>query len=184
MTNGDILVNCTMTVFICSMHVLAGDTLTNIRLVNGTRGGQGRVEVEHAGLWGTICNGSFDLSDASVVCRSLGYPGAESTHSTAQLEGDMLIWLNNLSCNGSENTLVECPGIVWGAQTCFQSESAAVTCSGTVYTLCAHCAATCIIYTCTYYPIIGYIRLQFLDSHMCFSLAAGSYLVTPHQMTK
>ena len=107
--------------------VAAGDTLTNIRLVNGTRDGQGMVEVEYAGLWGTICNDSFDLSDASVVCRSLGYPGAESTHSVAQLEEGVM--LSNLSCSGKESRLVECPGVVLGVQSC--PESAAVTCSGT-----------------------------------------------------
>lgn len=111
----------------------AGDTLANIRLTNGTRDGQGRVEVEYAGLWGTICNTSFDINDANVICRSMGYPGAESTHSMAPSGGEEgVVWLNNLSCRGNESNLVECPGIVWGAQSCFQSETAAVTCSGNV----------------------------------------------------
>ena len=111
----------------------AGDNVTNIRLTNGTRDGQGRVEVEYAGLWGTICNNSFDINDANVICRSMGYPGAESTHSMAPFSGgEGVIWLDNLSCHGNESTLDECPGIVWGAQNCFQSESAAVTCTGAV----------------------------------------------------
>lgn len=111
-------------------HIAAGDTLTNIRLVNGTRGGQGRVEVEYAGLWWSICSDSFDLRDANVICRSLGYPGAESTHSMTHLEGGERLWLSNISCNGNERTLVECPGAIWGVESCLWPESAAVTCLG------------------------------------------------------
>ena len=43
-----------------------------IRLVRGVRAGT--VQICLSGLWGTICDNSWDSRDAGVVCRQLGYP--------------------------------------------------------------------------------------------------------------
>lgn len=49
-----------------------------IRLVGGNErraGMEGRVEVRHYGLWGTVCDDDFGTNEAQVICNSLGFKG-------------------------------------------------------------------------------------------------------------
>ena len=44
-----------------------------VRLVNGTSGSSGRVEVYYLEQWGTICDDYFGNYDARVICKMLGF---------------------------------------------------------------------------------------------------------------
>ena len=44
-----------------------------MRLVGGNVPNEGRVEVCINDVWGTVCDDGWSSTDASVVCRQLGY---------------------------------------------------------------------------------------------------------------
>ena len=44
-----------------------------LQLVSGQSSNEGRVEICINGVWGTMCHGGWDSSDATVVCRQLGH---------------------------------------------------------------------------------------------------------------
>ena len=56
-----------------------------MRLQDGTDDSNGRVEMCQNGTWGSVCNNTWDNTDARVLCAQLGY-GNEGTMYTANSE--------------------------------------------------------------------------------------------------
>lgn len=44
-----------------------------IRLVGGQSLFEGNIEINHMGRWGSICDDEWDMAEANVVCRQLGF---------------------------------------------------------------------------------------------------------------
>ena len=104
-----------------------------MRLVSpsNTPSSSGRVEVQYNGVWGTICDDYWDLQDANVVCRELGYDGALSAPQGAAFgQGTGQIWMDDVKCVGNETSISLCTHKGWGVHDCGHSEDASVVCQG------------------------------------------------------
>ena len=97
--------------------------------MNGNTSREGRVEVYHNGTWGTVCDHSWDILDARVVCRSLGFPDATTpTYDAAYGQGSGTIWINHPYCNGNEPDIFTCPHDGLGNNHCYHYDDAGVIC--------------------------------------------------------
>ncbi|XP_019616079.1 PREDICTED: antigen WC1.1-like [Branchiostoma belcheri] len=98
---------------------------------NNSDATQGLVEVYYDGQWGTICDDSWGMEEANVVCRQLGFPQAkEATLSASIGDDNEIIWLDDLNCLGNETSLSQCAHNVWGNHNCKHEEDAGVVCYG------------------------------------------------------
>ena len=89
-----------------------------VRLVGGTKASEGRVEVYHMEEYGTVCTDNWDITDANVVCRQLGYGGAESEDGYFSGKHTGEIWMDDVLCRGNEIGLEHCPFNGWGDNDC------------------------------------------------------------------
>ena len=76
-----------------------------------------------------MCDDSWDMDDARVACRELGYPDAASALQSAHFgAGSGQIWLDDVNCAGSEDSIENCPHYGWGSHNCGHHEDASVVC--------------------------------------------------------
>ena len=104
----------------------------DVRLVDGPNLLEGRVEICINNAWGTVCDNSFSLSDANVICTQLGYSfnGTKVLPISVFSQGTGPIFLDELACEGGEEAVLDCHRAPLGLHACTHSQDVAVQCIG------------------------------------------------------
>ncbi|XP_064369534.1 antigen WC1.1-like [Dromaius novaehollandiae] len=107
-----------------------------VRLVSGPGRCAGRVEVYVQGTWSRVCEDTWDLWDAAVVCHQLGCGEVLAVPGSARYgRGSGPVWLGAGACSGAEATLWDCPApapapaLAPGQRGCKEGAGAAAICS-------------------------------------------------------
>ena len=88
------------------------------------------MEIFYNGYWGTVCDDDWDMNDARVVCRQLGFPNVDSAPGSAYFgAGSGQTWLDDVGCSGIERSILDCSHRGWGVQNCNHHKDASVICS-------------------------------------------------------
>ena len=107
-------------------------TEVEVRLVNGRRPHEGRVEIRGYGHgWGGVCDDGWGEPEATVMCRMLGYRlGAREAALLSRFGATESgrINLDEVDCTGEETDILECKFNPWGDHDCSAKEFAGVVC--------------------------------------------------------
>ena len=78
-----------------------------------------------------ICDEGWDINDAHVVCRMLGFPGARDATLRSEYGQPSAQYasLSNVQCSGIEDSIFDC--LHTSNSNCSKSRSAGVQCLGT-----------------------------------------------------
>ncbi|XP_078572159.1 MAM and LDL-receptor class A domain-containing protein 2-like isoform X1 [Branchiostoma floridae x Branchiostoma japonicum] len=86
----------------------------SVRLVDGARFDEGRVEIYYNHRWGTICNIGWTQTSADVVCAQLGYKASVWTGSRYPAPDSTPILLDDVTCDSrNKSRITECRTKPW-----------------------------------------------------------------------
>lgn len=128
-----------------------------MRLADGIRKGEGRIEIFHDGHWGTVCDDFWDIKDAQVVCNQLGYREALAAPRNALFdEGNGHIWLRDVHCVGNESSIEDCEHAGWNANLyCDHWEDASVICTNETGIL-----GECQVHICSHINVVISVKTK------------------------
>ena len=96
----------------------------------------GRVEIFHSGKWNGLCMRDIEPSAVAVICRSMGYsPGfvLGLNHRESFGLGFSEVWVEKITCRGSESAVKDCQRVQWVKKTCHSSQQLAVGCYNSTF---------------------------------------------------
>ncbi|GIL89906.1 hypothetical protein Vretifemale_17647, partial [Volvox reticuliferus] len=67
-----------------------------VALVDGQNANEGRVEILYNSQWGTVCGNAMGASEATVICRQLGYNSGTIVEKWGGGSGSIL--MDNVQC--------------------------------------------------------------------------------------
>ncbi|XP_035689192.1 uncharacterized protein LOC118424643 isoform X1 [Branchiostoma floridae] len=105
----------------------------SVRLVDGSRFDEGRVEIYYNHRWGTICNIGWTQTSADVVCAQLGYRASVWTDSRYPAPNSTPILLDEVICNSrNESKITDCRTKPWEnwSPLCNHARDVSVRCVG------------------------------------------------------
>jgi len=98
-----------------------------VRLVNGSNKFEGRLEVFHDGVWGSVCDDFFANKEAKVVCRTLGFKGGNYRPSAHFGKSTEIVSVYTFTCTGSEPSIRDCQ-VAYLNEQCKHYEDVGVVC--------------------------------------------------------
>ena len=104
--------------------------------MNGQSPSEGRVEILYNGQWNTICDDYWNLEEAQVVCRQLGYSTDDVVARSSAYYGQGSGSIQLVQCSGWEYNLESCT-LTSGDGACGHHEDAGVRCGKLNYTYCS-----------------------------------------------
>ncbi|KAK7492430.1 hypothetical protein BaRGS_00016303, partial [Batillaria attramentaria] len=90
----------------------------SVRLVNGSRTSEGRLEIHYGGGWSTVCYMDSASHVARVVCRELGFPTDQPLVLGGAFYGEGTGSRTlGVGCNGTETSITQCVRYftLWGS---------------------------------------------------------------------
>jgi len=87
-----------------------------VRLVGTNVSHVGQLEIQYNGTWGAVCGYSsyyWDIRDAQVICRMLGYKAAERPIWYIEGETTTRKLMDEVGCSGKEKSIAECAHLGW-----------------------------------------------------------------------
>lgn len=140
------------------MYVRVGCNDGDVRLVGGNSIRRGTVEICINEIWGLIADNGWDDTDATVICKQLGYNISESKLYNAydciesmyildSLASSALnstfgkprnvVYMDYVHCDGTEDKIVDCEHVLYdfdtGKDILQNATVAGVNCSGTIH---------------------------------------------------
>ena len=116
-----------------------------LRLADGANADEGRLEVFHNAVWGTVCDDRLDNRRniaPQKACQFMGYATGEliAQGSISPARASQKIWLDDVRCFAGSNhwtgapaqKLHHCYNAGWGLHNCTHEEDVHLSCTGTL----------------------------------------------------